>query len=430
MFLPDTIHALATGLGRAGLAIMRISGPRASAILLAVAGDLPQPRRATLRALRDRSGEMIDRGLVLWFTASGSFTGEDVVEFQVHGGQAIVAALDRELQALGSRPADAGEFTRRAFLNGRMDLLEAEAVADLIDAETETQRQQALAQSEGALSAIYRNWAEQLREVLALQEARLDFPDETDDAAVDADVVARVDMLIAVLSQHLAEGRQAERLRTGIVICVAGEPNVGKSSLVNRLVREDVSIVSERSGTTRDLVEARLILADVPVTLIDTAGLRDTIDEVEAEGIRRARAKAAAADLVIEVVVGRNAPAVASANVLRVANKIDLNDVEANDVALGVSARTGAGIPNLLDVLTRRIRDIAGRTSHPAMTRGRHRHCIEETRDHLRLARQAIGADILGEELRLAMRALGRLTGRIDVEDVLDTIFSTFCVGK
>ena len=426
----ETIHALATGSTRAGLAIMRISGPRSAAILRSMAGNLPQPRRATLRGLRDSSGEMIDRGLVLWFPAPGSFTGEDVVEFHVHGGHAIVSALDRQLQALGSRPADAGEFTRRAFLNAKLDLLEAEAIVDLIDAETDAQRQQALAQSGGALSAVYRGWAEQLREVLALQEARLDFPDETDDATIDADVIERVDTLIDMLSQHLAEGRQAERLRTGIVICVTGEPNVGKSSLVNRLVREDVSIVSEQSGTTRDLVEARLVLAGVPVTLIDTAGLRETDDEVEAEGIRRARAKAAGADLVLEIVVGGSARVEAGANVMRIANKIDLDIAGATDFALRVSAQTGAGVAHLMDVLAQRVRDIAGRTSHPAMTRGRHRSCLETARGHLREARQATEADILGEELRLAMRAIGRLTGEVDVEDVLDTIFSTFCVGK
>ena len=430
MFSSDTIHALATGLGRAGIAIVRTSGPAAAAILAAMTGDLPQPRRAALRALRDTDGQVIDRGLVLWFPAPASFTGEDSVEFHVHGGHAILTALDRELCALGSRPAEAGEFTRRAFLNGRMDLLEAEAVADLIDAETDAQRHQALAQSAGALSVIYKAWAEQLREVLALQEASLDFPDETGDAAIDASVVARLDVLIDVLTRHLAEGRQAERLRTGIVICVTGEPNVGKSSLVNRLVRDEVSIVSAQSGTTRDLVETRLVLAGVPVSLVDTAGLRETRDEVEAEGVRRARAKAEAADLVLDIVVGTGMRVPAVGNVLRVVNKIDLGDAEASVIDLGVSALTGAGIPALLDVLAHRIRDIAGRTSHPAMTRGRHRSCIEAARDHLRCARQTAFADILGEELRLAMRALGRLTGQVDVEDVLDTIFSTFCVGK
>lgn len=430
MSSPDTIHALATGLGRAGVAVMRTSGPRAGATLSLLAGALPQPRRATLRALRSADGQVIDRGLVLWFPAPDSFTGEDVAELHVHGGHAVVAALDRRLRALGSRPADAGEFTRRAFLNGKVDLLEAEAIADLVDAESEAQRQQALAQSEGALGAVYGAWAGRLRELLALQEAHLDFPDESGDAATDIEVLARLDRLIGELRQHLTEGRQAERLRVGIVICVTGAPNVGKSSLVNRLVRDEVSIVSERSGTTRDLVEARLLLADVPVTLVDTAGLRDTEDEVEAEGIRRARFKAEAADLVLEVVVGDIRRPDVGANVIRVVNKIDLGPVAAERTDLEVSARTGEGIANLLDVLAARTRAIAGRTTHPAMTRGRHRSCLETACEHLGRARQTPFADLRGEELRLAMRALGRLTGRVDVEDVLDTIFATFCVGK
>ena len=421
---------------------MRVSGPRTAAILLSLVGSLPVPRRATLRSLRDVDGQVIDRGLVLWFPAPHSFTGEDVAELHVHGGHAVVGAVERLLQALGSRPAEAGEFTRRAFLNGRMDLLEAEAVADLVEAETEAQRQQALAQSQGALSAVYQAWGEQLRVMLALQEADLDFPDETERATIDAGMAGPLDALIGRLDAHLAEGRQAERLRTGIVVCVTGRPNVGKSSLVNRLAREDVSIVSERSGTTRDPVEIRLVLGGVPVTLVDTAGLRDTDDEIEAEGIRRARARAAVAALVLEVVVGADARALASASasvpasvpagcdVVRVVNKIDLEAAGTTGCDIGVSARTGEGIPDLLEAIASRVRVIAGRTAHPAMTRGRHRACLEAAREHLRAARRETSSEIRGEELRLARRALGRLTGRVDVEDVLDTIFSTFCVGK
>ena len=261
------------------------------------------------------------------------------------------------------------------------------------------------------------------------RRAALDFPDETGNYAIDDAIDARLDGLISDFSRHLSEGRSAERIRTGIVICVTGEPNVGKSSLVNRLVRDEVSIVSARPGTTRDLVEARLVLAGVPVTLVDTAGLRETEDELELEGIRRARAKAEAADLVLDVVTGAGARPPVDANTIRVINKIDL--VESGTLpGVGVSARTGAGMAELLQLLTDRIRDIAARTPHPAMTRGRHRHCIETARDHLVTARGLEAAELRGEELRLSLQALGRLTGQVDVEDVLDTIFSSFCIGK
>ena len=429
MPLADTIHALASGTGRAGIAVLRLSGPRAGDVLSAIAGVLPPPRRATLRPLHGADGALLDRALILWFPGPGSFTGEDLAELHVHGGAAIIAAVEGRLRELGTRPAEAGEFSRRAFLNGRIDLLEAEGLADLVDAETEAQRQQALRQSEGALSRIYTEWAERMRTTLALQEAHIDFPDETGDTAVDDDVGARIDELISAFSAHLSEGHRAERLRAGIVICVTGEPNVGKSSLVNRLAQEEISIVSERAGTTRDLVETRLVLAGVPVTLVDTAGLRETEDEVEAEGVRRALARAHAADLVLEIVLDPRTQLPAAANVIRVVNKVDLLN-ESVVPALGISARTGAGIAELLATLTERIREIATATTHPAMTRGRHRSCIETARDHLLAGRDAPFAELRGEELRLAMLALGRLTGHIGVEDVLDTIFSSFCIGK
>lgn len=425
----DTIHALASGHGRAGIAVLRLSGPQAADILTAIAGVLPQPRHATLRLLRDSDGALLDRALILWFPGPGSFSGEDLAELHIHGGSAIIGAVDRRLRALGARPAEPGEFSRRAFLNGRIDLLEAEGLADLVDAETDAQRQQALRQSNGSLSHIYGVWAEKMRGTLALQEANIDFPDETGDGSIDDEVAARIDELIAAFSEHLSDGRRAERLRSGIVICITGEPNVGKSTLINRLVQEEVSIVSARAGTTRDLIEARLVLAGVPVTLVDTAGLRDVEDEVEAEGVRRARSRAEAADLVLEVVVDASHCFARARNVIRVINKIDLHDAEIIE-GLGVSARTGAGIPELLDVLSERVRDIAAGTPHAAMTRGRHRNCIETALDHLSGARNTPVAELRGEELRLSMQALGRLTGRVDAEDVLDTIFSSFCIGK
>ena len=425
----DTIYALASGTGRAGIAVIRVSGPRAAAILTDIAGSRPEPRRAVLRPLKDAAGDLIDRSLILWFPGPRSFTGEDLAELHVHGGFAVIAAVDRRLRELGGRPAEAGEFSRRAFLNGRIDLLQAEGLADLVDAETEAQRHQAVRQSEGALSQIYERWSRRLLETLAMQEATLDFPDEAAEGSIDDEIGERIDQLIAAFSEHLVEGKSAEALRRGIVICVVGEPNVGKSSLVNRLVRDEVSIVSARAGTTRDLVEARLVLAGVPVTLVDTAGLREADDELELEGIRRARVKAENADLILEVVTDEASHPAVAARAIRVVNKVDLQD---SDVVagFGVSALTGYGIPELMAILTDRVRDVAARTSHPAMTKGRHRYCIETARDHLLAARKTALAELKGEELRLAMQALGRLTGRVDVEDLLDVIFSSFCIGK
>ena len=297
----DTIFAIASGAGRAAIAVMRISGADSAAMLRALGGRLPPPRRASLRRLRDAAGEALDQALVLWLPGPASYTGEDLVELHLHGGRAVIAGVADALVALGARPAEPGEFTRRAFLNGRMDLIEAEAVGDLVEAETSAQRAQALRQLDGALGGIYRDWAERLRVLLAQQEALIDFPDEDLPPETEALALAELAALAGEIGDHLDDGRRGERLREGLVFAVTGPPNVGKSSLVNALAERDVAIVSATPGTTRDALEARVVLGGVPVTLVDTAGLRDAQDAIEAEGVRRARARAATADLVIVV---------------------------------------------------------------------------------------------------------------------------------
>lgn len=429
MSTADTIYAVASGSAQAGVAVLRISGAEAGRIIRGIAGRLPEPRRASLRSLRDEDGRILDRGLVLWFAGPHSYTGEDLGELHVHGGSAVLAAIGARLRALGARPAEAGEFTRRAFLRGRIDLVEAEGIADLIAAETEEQRRQAIEQAEGALSRIYAGWSERLRNLLARAEAAIDFPDEAGEEDLATTITQEASALAAEMHSHLAAGARSERLRSGVVVCVTGAPNVGKSSLVNRLAGGEISIVSAQPGTTRDAIETRIVLGGVVVTLIDTAGLRETDDEIEAEGVRRARARANAADLVLEVLAGTSEPAAAAPRVLRVVNKTDLG-TSARSCELGVSARTGAGLAALRDALEERVQAIAARAPSPVMTNARHRACIEDALGHLSVAAGALPAELAGEELRLAMRAIGRLTGKVGVEDLLETIFSSFCIGK
>jgi tRNA modification GTPase len=297
----DTIFAVASGAGYAAIAVMRISGPASRAALAALCGRLPPPRRASLRRLRDGEGAELDQAMVVWLPGPGSYTGEDSAELFLHGGRAVIDGVAEALVRLGARPAEAGEFTRRAFLNGRMDLTEAEAVHDLVTAETAAQRRQALRQLDGALGTFYRGWADRLRVLLAQQEALIDFPDEDLPPEVEATVLTELAALQGEVAAHLNDGRRGERLREGLVFAVTGRPNVGKSSLVNALAERDVAIVSATPGTTRDALETRVVLGGVPVTLVDTAGLRESPDAIEAEGVRRALARAADADLVVVV---------------------------------------------------------------------------------------------------------------------------------
>ena len=456
----DTIFALSTAPGRAAIAVLRASGPNAGPALSALAGGvLPPPRHARLTALQDpASGEAIDEALVLWFPAPNSFTGEDMAEFHLHGGRAVVeAGVAALLRQPGLRPAEAGEFTRRAFHNGRLDLTEVEGLADLIDAETPAQRRQALRQLGGGLAELVDGWRERLLRALAHAEAAIDFPDEDLPQALPQRVLEDVSALSAEIDARLADRHAGERLRQGLSIAIVGPPNAGKSSLLNALARRDAAIVSETAGTTRDVVEVHLDLAGYPVMLADTAGLRavaesDAASEIEREGMRRARARAADADLVIAVFDLADWPVLDQASLdlaraadgLVVLNKLDRHAAPTRDEAqatlpagryLALSARSGAGVDALLDRLEEWAQtNFPTGGEAPVITRARHRQALEDCAEGLRRALAAAGdasrPELMAEDLRLAMRALGRVTGSVDVEDLLDVIFRDFCIGK
>lgn len=424
----DTIYALSSGRPPAGVAVVRVSGPQALVALAALAGRAPAPRAATLAALRDPAdGQLIDRALVLGFPAPASFTGEDVAELHVHGGVAVVEALLATLARMpGLRLAEPGEFSRRAFDSGKLDLTQAEGLADLIAAQTDAQRRLALAQAGGLLRDRADGWRTAIVSLLALVEAEIDFGDEDDvDAGSDR---AAITALRDDIARALDDSRVGERLRDGLAIAVIGAPNVGKSSLINALARRDVAIVSEIAGTTRDTIEVALDLGGVPATLIDTAGLRDTDDPVEAEGIRRARARAASADLVLHV-GDRLDPAAAGQPVV---NKIDAGGTQPGyrDGVLYLSAKTGAG----LETLEAWLIDWAARTTRtdepPLIARARQRTALSEAVARLDEALAEPDAVLHAESLRLAARALGRVTGMVDVEELLGEIFGRFCIGK
>jgi len=427
-----TIFALASGAGIAAIAVMRLSGPDSGTILATLCGGvLPAPRVATLRRLRGPDGDPLDQALVLWLPGPGSYTGEDTAELHLHGGRAVTEAVAEALVALSARPAEPGEFTRRAFLNGKLDLVQAEAVHDLVSAETDAQRRQALRQLDGALGALYRDWSDRLRTILAQQEALIDFPDEDLPPDVEADLLATMAGLATAIEAHLNDNRRGEKLRDGLFFAISGPPNVGKSSLMNALADRDVAIVSPIPGTTRDVLEARVVLGGVPVTVVDTAGLRDAQDAIEAEGVRRGQARTRDADLVIHVVeAGSPAPDIVTDGPnLLVANKCDLGG-PGPDGALRVSALTGQGLDELRRVLSERARAMTQTAGPPPLTRQRHRAALEAALHHIRAAEAADLPELRGEDLRLALRALGRITGHVGVEDILDTLFSQFCIGK
>ncbi|WP_421988297.1 tRNA uridine-5-carboxymethylaminomethyl(34) synthesis GTPase MnmE [Roseococcus sp.] len=429
----ETIFALASGAGRAAVAVMRISGSGTGDVVAALCGSLPVPRRASLRRLRQ--GEVVlDRALVLWLPGPASYTGEDSAELQLHGGPAVVAAVAEALVALGARPAEPGEFTRRAFLQGKLDLTAAEGIADLIAAETEAQRRQALRQAEGGLAARHAEWALRLTRLLARQEAFIEFEEEDLPAELDARVAADAALLRGEMAALLAEGTRGEKLREGLAIAILGAPNDGKSSLLNALVGRDAAIVSARAGTTRDIVEVRMILAGVPVTLADTAGLREATDEIEAEGVRRALARAEAADLRLLVFSADAEPdaatlALRGPDTLVVVNKADLG-AAVPEGGIGVSARTGQGLELLRAELEAAAVTRAGLSDTATLTRPRHRAALREAVEWLERLPDAGLPELRAEALRNALRALSRLTGRVDVEQVLDLVFSEFCIGK
>ncbi len=439
MGLPDTIFALSTAPGRAGIAVVRVSGTGAREAWRALtASAVPEPRRAVLRRIRDQDGEHIDEALALFFAGPASATGEDVVEFHLHGGRAISEAVLRALsQVPGLRAAEAGEFTRRAVLAGKLDLTQAEALADLIDAETEAQRKQALRQYEGGLAALYEGWRAELIRVAAWAEAAIDFPDEDLPQDLDAKLHAPITALLHDMRAHLDDSRAGEIVREGVMLTIIGAPNAGKSSLLNALAKRDVAIVSETPGTTRDVVEVRLDLGGVLVHCADTAGLREARDTIEAEGVRRALARAADSDMTLLVLdgsaadpfAGLGAEVVARAT-LTVWNKRDLAWPCPRD-GLAISARTGEGLEALTARLSEQVQNrLARRTADAPMTRARHREGVTQAVAALARAEQATAPELVAEDLRLALRALGRITGRVDIEELLDVVFRDFCIGK
>jgi tRNA modification GTPase len=440
----QTIFALSSGRPPSAIAIVRISGPQAGAALTSLAGKIPLPRMATRVLLRGSGRGPIDDAVVLWFPGPASATGEDVAEFHVHGGRAVLAALFTALSRIEHvRAAEPGEFTRRAFENGKLDLTEAEGLDDLIHADTDRQRRQALRQLKGLLGDRARDWRARIIEASALIEAGIDFSDEGDvPAELMAPALAGIKTLLAEIEEGLAGRGKGERLREGLVVAIAGPPNVGKSTLMNQLARREVAIVSPHAGTTRDVIEVQLDLDGYPVTVIDTAGIRETDDPVEQEGVRRARARAADADLVLWLTDSEEGPwkHQGSSPVWLVRNKIDLDDEEAvaarSDSSRGhgfkISAGRGDGISDLVAALVAFAQDFFGVNEGALITRERQRRLLEETALSLRRSIAAVGRgeELVAEDLRAAAYSLGRLLGRVDVEDILDVIFREFCIGK
>ncbi|MEG9883683.1 MAG: tRNA uridine-5-carboxymethylaminomethyl(34) synthesis GTPase MnmE [Hyphomicrobiales bacterium] len=447
----DTIFALSSGQGRAGVAVIRVSGPASGEVLDRMVRSKLRPRRATLRRImHSESGEVLDHGLVLRLPGPATFTGEDMVEFQVHGGLAVITAiLDSIGQVAGTRPAERGEFTRRAFENGRLDLTSVEGVADLTNARTEMQRRQALRQMCGVLGTLYEGWRRQLIAMMAEIEAEIDFPDEGDiPADLSAGIALHAERMSAAIRAHMDDERCGERLRQGLYVVLAGRANVGKSSLLNRLSRRDVAIVTEQAGTTRDVLEVHLDLEGYPLILADTAGLREaTRDIVEREGMMRTESCLRKADITMWVTspddrtIPENAPhPLVDSSALWVLNKVDLIKDDNFAIAgaplgaetIGVSALTGEGLDRLTASLTDRAKAFLGKGEDVIMTQSRHRAALRECLNHLDRVRPALalGPEMAAEDLRRAARALGRIVGRVDVDDLLDVIFRDFCVGK
>ena len=446
--MTDTIFALATAAGRAAVAVVRVSGPATLPVVEALTGKPPKPRLAALRKLRHRGVEL-DEALVLRFEGPASYTGEDSAEFHVHGGRAVVEALLSALVDLGLRLAEPGEFTRRAFENGKLDLAQAEGVADLIDAETEAQRKQALGQVGGALSQRYERWRDLLVQSLAMLEAAVDFPDEDLPEEVAERARPGLRTLNSELDAALADVSRGRRVRDGFRIALVGAPNAGKSTLLNGLVERDAAIVTDTPGTTRDVIEVPLVLGGYKVLLADTAGIRETADAIEAEGVRRARAWAEDADLRLWVVDGFHVKhtvkleeAVRPGDWL-VLNKADLAEASELDEAekrwvgeglniVRLSARSTDAVGEVREALAAYVGDALSGAEFPAATRLRHAERLREAQGYLARALSEVGLEVefAAEDVRLAARALEKITGRVDPEDVLGRVFSTFCIGK
>lgn len=435
----DTICALASGPPPAAIATLRVSGPLTTKIIeKCLLKQGLDPRRATLVDLVSKAGTLVDSGLAVYMPGPASYTGEDTLELSLHGGRYIVETALKVIMDAGARLAEPGEFTRRAFEAGKLDLTRAEAVADLIDAESEAQLGQALKQMDGALEQLYSGWCEDLTECLALLEASIDFPDEEDAPdRVDGPVMAKLTDLQTNLGHALTEGNITERIRDGFKIAILGKPNAGKSTLLNQLARREAAIVTDIPGTTRDVIEVRLTLGGYLVYLSDTAGLRETVDVVEAEGVRRALKIADEADLRIWV---RDAQEPAELDEVKpgdliVANKSDLVDPSSvSRETLQISAKFGTGIERVEAVIIERLTSLTQNVGAPMITRARHRQGIERALIHIAAAMEHVeigsGAEFSAEEVRIASRELGGLTGHIDTEMVLGAVFSSFCIGK
>lgn len=442
--MAETIFALASGAGRAGVAVIRVSGKDSWASMEAIARvHNPQPRTARYVALQHEN-ITLDQSVILPFKAPASYTGEDVVEYHIHGGRAVIdSVLDALAVQDGHRMAEPGEFTRRAFENGKLDLTEAEAVADLIDAETQLQKSQALSQLGGALSSLYEGWTQALKNTLAHLEADIEFPDEDLPEGIAPEVTSAIETLKNEINAHLQDNRRGERLRDGIQVAIIGAPNAGKSSLVNALVQRDVAITSGTAGTTRDVIEAHLDLGGYPVTFADTAGLRpDQIgdegqDAIEGEGIKRAMQRAANADITVLLFDGTaEMPDPHTLNLIDerailVTNKMDTDGARAQiDASLMISATKGDGMDHLLNALLDKIKSLMGSAETPSLTRKRHRTNLQDAYDALARSQEAALPELMAEDVRLAMRSLGKITGKVNVEDLLDVIFNDFCIGK
>ena len=437
-----TIFALSSAPGRAAISVVRVSGPDASRAFLRLTrrDRMPSAREAVLVKLHGAHGPL-DRALCLWFPGPASATGEDMVEFHLHGGPAVVRGiLDTLADSAGLRFAEPGEFTRRAFLHGKMDLTQAEGLADLIDAETEMQAAQAFSQMSGALGELYESWRGRIVRSLAYVEAVIDFPDEDvpDDAA--RSVFPELKSVKMEMDRHLADGRRGEILRDGLSVVILGPPNSGKSSLLNALMRRDIAIVSDIPGTTRDILEARLNIAGYAVCLADTAGVRTTSEAIEAEGIRRARLRAESVQVRLILIDPDSVsliPEMLSSyrpGDLVVFSKSDLDwtPPQLDAETLFISTLSGVGLDDLISKLEQRARDLSGVGGSALITRSRHREALRDSSDALSKGVEQVGngLDIVAENLRVAARAIGRITGRVDVEDVLDVVFADFCIGK
>lgn len=435
-----TIFALTTGSKRAGVAVIRVSGDVALETYKAITGkqENPEPRHAYFcNFYNPNTKVLLDKGIAIYFKGPNSFTGEDVVEYHIHGGKAIIDGFIFVLSKIPNcRIADPGEFTRRAFENDKMDLTAAEAVADLIDAETEAQRMQALDQLDGRLARLYKGWADRLKILLAHQEADIEFPDEDMPEQLSHSLKPEVERMLVEIKDHLNDKRRGERLREGLLIAIIGAPNAGKSSLLNALAQRDVAIVSDEAGTTRDVIEVHLNLNGYPVILADTAGLREAENKVEAEGIRRAQKVSKEADIKIALFdnslseCDKETKNLIDEETITVITKSDMDGSLEIDGAIKISTKTEDGIDQLLKVITKLLEITFDNNNEPSLTRERHRLALEDTRDALVRSVSAVLPELAAEDLRLAVRSLGSITGMVHVEELLDKIFKDFCIGK